>query len=1025
MSIDVLKPNKNPGLAISEPGATRIFPGGYTTSTNGASFTLKDVDNISYTIPAGTSSIFLPKGATEVSAINSPVPTSWSKFTNIPSTFGTPRAACKGVNNEFFAIDNFSNIIKSTNGTTWSSVRTGTPATEQVHFEVLAENNNASVSITYPNAQANDVSVIIIVDADGTPGAPTGYTSMGYTTVGPSMGWGTNTFYRVLPANAQPVSYSRSVAQYKIFHFIIRGISTGSAPTFSSSFQSQSTDANSWVQPAYATPQNAGAFGIAYNLYYTADSSLNTLLEGATTTSTDGDGFLTLEMEGFATATTANEFIWSLVGSKILDNNEGFISPSTPNFQINGNSWLNRVIIFEPAATVISGGFSASDIASSPSVTVATDSTFGKVLTSTNGTTWTAGTVGNPSATTPTVLWRYEASTTATQEAAAWTLPSSPALQEGDLVIVHLTNSSDRQAAITTPGWKLLAASSQPTGSFPWTDSIYYKVMGSTPDSVLNVANRNNNSGYQNMIGAIALRGASADLRFTGAESTSGVPNAAPLTMSANSRSVVLANSRTYYTPNSPAGYTTEVGYGAGITIVADKAITSTGTEDPAAFLDPNGSANGAWMAWTIEVKPKDADGIINSLVWDGTRFVGGGNGVFESTNGTTWTKLGNPVFGSRITKITYTNGVYLAGSSDGHVLRSSNATTWTTSKVSSYPIVSLAFSGVFIAVDSSGAAYTSDDAITWALRLPNGSTVRNFFTTNSTTATSVAFTASPGDIVIATYNSGSATANQRTAGGSGWVNLVTKDGGSGFPSVGTWYKVMGATPDTQFTITTALPNTEAVLIATVISNPNKAALPRFANDSGIVTEVGTSVQPAPSSVTTTVDNTLLITYIGNTGQNFTWNSYPFGLFRDVEFSQEITGFRSLINDRTLVDDGSRRYGINFVLVPSPRLVSGGTVFYGGGSNGSWSTYTIAVALKDTRPTAVEILNPNALALGRDGTSVAIGSSGVSTGPSTPDTVLGAGASFLNGRKVNVLTTGGRQFVAGNDKEIAVITSLG
>lgn len=1019
MSVDILKPNKNTGLAVSEPGPVRILPGGYSTKTSGASFELQDSEGNIFTVPAGDSSFFLPNGATQLTSVKSPAPSVWSKLSGIPSTFGRPRGACKISNGSFVAIDNTSNIIKSTDGKTWTSVRSGTTPVELVHNEILRARSNETVQLSYPGAQLNDVSIVFIVDADGSPTAPSGYTNMNITTLGVS-GTGANYFYRVLSGGDANLSYSKGTTQLRLFHFVIRGISGGSNPTWSTQSRISVQTGEPRPIPASLFPVNSGAFGLAVNQVYTTQD-LNLAVNYGTDAGQiqNADGFLTYELEGMATSTSVNEWGYYGIGTKILDNNETFVAPNNERLVANNNgSWSSTVIIFEPVAAVISAGFSASDIAASPDRVVAVDSVFGKTLHSVDGTTWVSGDVSAPSPTPPTVLWRHTPSASNTSNN-VWTLPSSPALQKGDLIIAVLGQRVKNNPAMLSPGWKLIDGTV--SSNFTWSESAFYKVVGDTPDTSFQTQNQSNATAH---VMVVAIRGASADIRSRYVEGGSGVPNPGPLTMSAGSVSVItgmLYNGS--YASNAPAGYEiTQSNVGEKI-IIGTKAITTSGTEDPGAFLDPNGTASNYWVARTFEVKPKDADGIINSLVWDGTRFVGGGNGFFESADGISWTKISNPLFSKRISKIVYSGSQYIAGTTDGDVLKSADALTWSISRPSSYKIVGLAGGSEILATDESGSSYKTDDFINWSEVVPTSLSVKWYMEDNSNTLTKINFMANPGDLVIATYSSGSTTGTARTIASTGWTTLAnTTNTNTAYNTLGIFYKIMGETPDTSFEITQAFGNPSAAMSAVVIPKNT------FALEKGLVlSEETIAASMGFGPITIPNDNTLLVYFMAAQSTSIA-DAAPFGVHPTFNVAREICGSLEIVQSKSRGSTSYlslNRFGLAFSIVPKATTRAGlNTPYWGGGTSNS-TTRTLAIPLKDTRTTATVGLEPFALTVNRDGLVTAASASGVESGGTLGATGLGDGVAFLNGRQVNVITSARTQFVAGSQLESAVISSLG
>ena len=1010
MSIDVLKPNKNTGLAVSQAGATRIFPGGYEITTSGAGFTFKDSDNNEYIANNG-SVVYLPKGANQVSEVRSPLPSSWS-VKNIPAAFKSPRGICTAANGDLYVLDSLSNIFKSTDKTNWTQVRTGTTGVELVHYQI-DEWSGGSRTINFKNVQQNDVSVVLMVSASSVA-TPTGYTSIGYTT-SPASNMQINQYYKVLGAAETSLTVNPS-GNTLVFIYVIRGASTGSAPTFNGEQVTNGTWTSSRVQPAAVTPNNPGAFGISY-IAMGVDSD-SELLQSDTSTYINSQGALTYDARGLGSGNaTANQYQWIGASSKILDGTETYSGVISGTNRISVNTWSSVALVFEPAATTLSSGFAATDIAASPTRIVATESNLGKTVYSTDGATWTVGSVAKASPTPPTVLWTYDEGTNSTTNTNSFTFPVSPALQEGDLVLLTLTNRNADFPLMKSSGWRLLDSANFSTATYSWSDSVYYKVMGATPDTSINV-DRNGN----NYIAAIAIRGASSSIRWNYASSTSGLPNSPSLTMRNTSVSVAmgaLRNNTTQsvgqYTPNMPTGYTGESTVYTDTVMVAYKAITADGTEDPSVFLDPLGAAGGQWHARTFEVKSKDNDGSINSLIWDGTRFVGVGSAVFESTDGLSWTRVSNPAYNTDLVKVIYGNSTYVAGSSDGHIYTSANRTTWTVTKPTSYPITGLQYVGAKLHVtDSTGAVYTSEDLITWSLLLKNNTSI-TWFSNLRGAQQDIKFTANPGDLVVAFYTDGASASPIFTPSSTGWTTLSNTVGATSYQTFGLFYKYMGATPDTSFALSTALSHGYALMGAIVISKPSEIAAPTVnsKNNSG--------TRPDFNAATVANDNSLLISFsFAGAGSDISINQLQMGIRRGANYSREIPN-----NNRVIALDGNRA-GFGLALIPYAREIAGGSPYYWAPTATSYySQQDVVVPLKDTKPSATVLLNPSVIVVGQDGSATAATTTGTASLPSTGAGSVGAGVAFLNGRQVNILTSNNKQISGGNVTESAIIKTLG
>ncbi len=119
---------------------------------------------------------------------------------------------------------------------------------------------------------------------------------------------------------------------------------------------------------------------------------------------------------------------------------------------------------------------------------------------------------------------------------------------------------------------------------------------------------------------------------------------------------------------------------------------------------------------------------VLTAVSFDGQRFVapGSAGGVYTSTDGRIWTKLGSvSSTATRVTRIAYGGGAYVAIGANGLLARSADAVNWTVltpipsaTAVPSAPVST--FTDVlwdgrqFVAVGSDDTAATSADGTTW-----------------------------------------------------------------------------------------------------------------------------------------------------------------------------------------------------------------------------------------------------------------------------------------------------------------------
>jgi hypothetical protein len=116
----------------------------------------------------------------------------------------------------------------------------------------------------------------------------------------------------------------------------------------------------------------------------------------------------------------------------------------------------------------------------------------------------------------------------------------------------------------------------------------------------------------------------------------------------------------------------------------------------------------------------------LRCVTWDGTRFIGVTDNVviYASTDGFTWTQIGNVSTSDRPRDIIYAEGRYVMvseGSTQTKIRHSIDAVTWTNATrindvtINSTQLRTVAHNGsTFVATRRGEAVFTSDDGITW-----------------------------------------------------------------------------------------------------------------------------------------------------------------------------------------------------------------------------------------------------------------------------------------------------------------------
>lgn len=107
--------------------------------------------------------------------------------------------------------------------------------------------------------------------------------------------------------------------------------------------------------------------------------------------------------------------------------------------------------------------------------------------------------------------------------------------------------------------------------------------------------------------------------------------------------------------------------------------------------------------------------------------FIGDqGGGIWRSTDGINWTKVGQTSAATIIYSFVYANGIYLAGGAAGEIMRSTDGITWTQYAISGVnSIFALAYGeSLFVRGGTAGQVGSSTDGITWTARTAFTSTI-------------------------------------------------------------------------------------------------------------------------------------------------------------------------------------------------------------------------------------------------------------------------------------------------------------
>lgn len=223
----------------------------------------------------------------------------------------------------------------------------------------------------------------------------------------------------------------------------------------------------------------------------------------------------------------------------------------------------------------------------------------------------------------------------------------------------------------------------------------------------------------------------------------------------------------------------------------------------------------------------------LESVIYGNGRFVGvGGNDVWTSPNGATWTK-GASGTNNTLYQVVYGNSKFVAVGSSGTIITSPDGITWT-SQISrtTNTLRGVAFgNGFFMAVGYSATVVTSPDGTTWTLRTPN--TIKSLQKLRYLNNLFVTIDYWSANILS---SSDGTTWNESNIPQANWVphdvaygnNTYVVVGGYGeiftSPNLGTWTErtTPGATTNSLYSVTCAIGIFAAVgAYGTIITSPD------------------------------------------------------------------------------------------------------------------------------------------------------------------------------------------------------------
>jgi hypothetical protein len=212
---------------------------------------------------------------------------------------------------------------------------------------------------------------------------------------------------------------------------------------------------------------------------------------------------------------------------------------------------------------------------------------------------------------------------TATANVATFDITLPAGLQEGDLVVVAVCNTSDASDThypVTTSGYtEVVDLYSNDTRDLNAT--ISYKYMGGTPDTIVTCTGRTGSADYGCFGLATVLRGVRAVNPFdvptvtaTGINSAlPDPPSITPLTLGSRVLIFGFSTQENDDSITAPTGYLdstyvrSSVQYG-GLIMAACKLWSGSGAEDPGAWTDINTSALESWAAATMVLHPESCE---------------------------------------------------------------------------------------------------------------------------------------------------------------------------------------------------------------------------------------------------------------------------------------------------------------------------------------------------------------------------------------------------------------------------------
>lgn len=644
---------------------------------------------------------------------------------NTPTNFQASSKPSGSMNNVLYDGTRFishstNQILTSTNGESFTDV--GTLTTSGIGFAKIdivwtaSANFGSSTTGTFtfptsPALQEGDEIIVLIGSDGGTPALPSGWTSLGTTSSGAG-----GAFSRLI-RKTMTATPDTSVA-----------LSSMSTATTAVAIAVRNLDTTTKLDAA-VVPTSNGTGGSPDPGSITTVSH-NALVVAFGVLDDDNDEANILAPAGYSNLIAKQS---STVGVTTMLATKEIPVPGAENpgsFTSSSDEWVAYTVALRPGINTsapvninsklsyISNSYYGFEYASSQK---------GVVSSSSNLTSWTRSYVSNFP--TPTNVW-FHSQDFAAATSATVTFPVSPALQQGDLVIVSI--SSDTTPSIPA-GWTSLHTISSGT----IRTATISKVMGASPDTSVTFTGVSVNT----VAVATAYRNASIEsVVFASDTSTNGLPNPPAISTNFELPTVLLIAfiDDIGGTLTPPAGYTSgvsvlgtaaspkagNIAYGS---IAAIPSQTATATIDPAAYTHSSSTDN--WSALTISLRSGPTVFRPYAITQkSGTFLIGGSKGELVSTTDfTSFTDI-TPAFATvtdTITALGVSDSLFVLAikSSVGvtTLYTSPDAVTWTQRTISlttNATVLDIKYlNSAYYLVDDTGELIGSTDGITWSTR--------------------------------------------------------------------------------------------------------------------------------------------------------------------------------------------------------------------------------------------------------------------------------------------------------------------